>query len=137
MDQGCDFPANSGGGFGIATASGAWRSVSRALARIPKQEADQAREAQRARLQALRMLLWNQAVADPIRAAEALIKLEAREARLLGLHMPTKVAVTEPEGNGIPLEAIRLMMDRLDRANLEETVDVTPESAPLPPAIRG
>jgi len=121
----------------IATASGAWRAVSRALARIPKQEADQAREAQLARLQALRMLLWNQAVADPIRAAEALIKLEAREARLLGLDMPTKVAVTEPEGNGIPLEAIRLMMDRLDRANLEETVDVTPESAPLPPAIRG
>jgi len=83
------------------------------------------------------MLLWNQASADPIRAAEALIKLEAREARLLGLDMPTKLAVTEPEGNGIPLEAIRLVMDRLDRANLEETVDVTPESAPLPPAIRG
>jgi hypothetical protein len=39
--------------------------------------------------------------------------------------------VTEPEGNGIPLEAIRLVMDRLDRAN-EETVDVTPEPAPLP-----
>src|SRR5216684_4325591 len=117
-------------GFGIASASGAWRSVGRALARIPKQEADQAREAQLARLQALRMLLWNQAVADPIRAAEALIKLEAREARLLGLDMPTKVPVTEPEGNGIPLEAIRLVMDRLDRANLEETVGVTPESAP-------
>ena len=46
--------------------------------------------------------------------------------------MPTKLAVTEPEGNGIPLEAIRLMMDRLDRANLEETVDITPEPAPLP-----
>ena len=43
--------------------------------------------------------------------------------RLLRLDMPTKVAVSEPEGNGIPLEAIRLMMDRLDRANLEETVD--------------
>ena len=44
--------------------------------------------------------------------------------------MPTKLAVTEPEGNGIPLEAIRLVMDRLDRAN-EETVDVTPEPAQL------
>jgi hypothetical protein len=81
--------------FGIATASGAWRSVVRALARIPKQEADQAREAQRARRQAVRMLLWNQASADPIRAAEALIKLEAREARLLGLNMPPKLEVTE------------------------------------------
>ena len=29
------------------------------------------------------MMVWNQASADPIRAAEALIKLEAREARLL------------------------------------------------------
>jgi hypothetical protein len=45
------------------------------------------------------MLLWNQASADPIRVAEALIKLEAREARLRGLDMPTKVAVT------IPMEA--------------------------------
>ena len=55
----------------------------RALARIPKAEADQARQAQLARLQAIRMMVWNQASADPIRAAEALIKLEAREARLL------------------------------------------------------
>src|SRR6202040_1643636 len=82
--------------------------------RIPKQEADQAREAQRARLQAVRMLLWNQASVDPIRAAEALIKLEAREARLLGLDMPTKVAVTDPDGQGIPLETIRRAMDRRD-----------------------
>jgi hypothetical protein len=90
------------------------------LARIPKQEADQAREAQLVRLQAVRMLLWNQASADPI-------KLEAREARLLGLDMPTKVAVTDPDG-GIPLETIRRVMERVDR----QMVDVTPEPASLP-----
>ena len=89
--------------------------------RRSKQEADQAREAQLARLQAVRMLLWNQASADPIRAAEALIKLEAREARLLGLDMPTKVAVTDPDG-GIPLETIRRVIERVDR----QMVDVTP-----------
>jgi hypothetical protein len=105
--------------------------VQRALARIPKQEADQAREALLARLQAVRMLLWNQASVDPIRAAEAVIKLEAREARLLGLDMPTKVAVTDPDG-GIPLETIRRVMERVDR----QMVDVTPEPAPLLPAIR-
>jgi hypothetical protein len=99
-------------GFGITSASGAWRATRRALARIPKQEADQAREAQLARLQAVRMLLWNQASADPIRAAEPLIKLEAREARLRGLDMPTKVAVTDPDG-GIPLETIRRVMERV------------------------
>jgi len=126
---GATFQQIAAAGFGIASASGAWRSVGRALARIPKQEADQAREAQLARLQAVRMLLWNQASADPIRAAEALIKLEAREARLLGLDMPTKVAVTDPDG-GIPLETIRRVMERVDRQRAE--VDVTPEPAPLP-----
>jgi hypothetical protein len=82
------------------------------LARIPKQEADQAREAQLARLQAVRMLLWNHAGTDPFKAAEALIKIEAREARLRGLDMPTKVAVTDPDG-GIPLETIRRVMERV------------------------
>ena len=77
------------------------------------------------------MLLWHQASADPIRAAEALIKLEAREGRLRGLDMPTKVAVTNPDG-GIQLETIRRVMERVDR----QMVDVTPEPAPLPPTMR-
>jgi hypothetical protein len=97
------------------------RAVHRALLRIPKQETDQAHEAQLARLQTIRMHLWNHASADPIRAAEALIKLEAREARLLGLDMPSKLEVTE-EGNGIPLEALRELMNRAD----VEPIDVTP-----------
>ena len=51
----------------------------------------------------------------------SLIKLEAREARLLGLDMPSKLEVTE-EGNGIPLEALRALMNRGD----PEPIDVTP-----------
>jgi hypothetical protein len=128
--KGATFQQIAAAGFGIATPSGAWRAVHRALVRIPKAEADQARQAQLARLQTIRMLLWNHASADPIRAAEALIKLEAREARLLGLDMPTQVAVTDFDGNGIPLESIRRVMDRLDRANVA-AVDVTPEPASL------
>ena len=73
------------------------------------------------------MLLWNHAGTDPVRAAEALIKLEAREARLLGLDMPTKVAMTDPDG-GIPLETIRRVMERVAR----RMVDFTPEPPPLP-----
>jgi hypothetical protein len=128
--KGATFQQIAAAGFGIATPSGAWRTVHRALARIPKQEADQAREGQLARLQAVRML-WNHAGADPIKAAEVLIKLEAREARLLGLDMPTKVAVTDPDG-GIPLETIRRVMERVDR----QMVDVTPEPASLLPATK-
>src|ERR1700732_1868108 len=125
--KGATFQQIAAAGFGIATPSGAWRAVHRALAQIPKQEADQAREAQRARLQAVRMLLWNHAGTDPVRAAEALIKIEAREARLLGLDMPTKVAVTDPDG-GIPLETIRRVMER----GAWQMVEVTPNPAPLP-----
>jgi hypothetical protein len=44
--------------------------------------------------------------------------------------MPTKVALTDPDG-GIPLEAVRRVLKRFDRANAE-AVDVTPEPAPLP-----
>jgi hypothetical protein len=95
--------------------------VHRALARIPKAEVDQARQAQLAQLETIRMLLWNHASADPIRAAEALIKLEAREARLHGLDMPSKLALTE-EGNGIPLEPLRELMNGAKR----EPIDVTP-----------
>ena len=50
-----------------------------------------------------------------------------RKARLLGLDMPTKVAMTDPDGQGIPLETIRRVMERVDRQ-----VDVTPKPAPLP-----
>ena len=41
--------------------------------------------------------------------------------------MPTKVAISDPDGR-IPLETIRRVMDRVDR----QMVDVTPEPAPLP-----
>ena len=43
--------------------------------------------------------------------------------------MPTKVAVTDPDGNGIPLETVRRIMERMDNA---EAVDITPEPASLP-----
>jgi hypothetical protein len=44
--------------------------------------------------------------------------------------MPQKLAITDAEG-GIPLEYVRKILERLD------AVDVTPEPAPLPLAIRG
>ena len=65
--KGATFEQVAAAGFGIATANGAWRAVHRALARIPKGDADQAREAQLARLQALRLLLWNHAGLIPLR----------------------------------------------------------------------
>ena len=41
--------------------------------------------------------------------------------------MPTKLAITDPD-DGIPLEAVRRLLDRMDAV----TVDITLEPAPLP-----
>jgi hypothetical protein len=64
-----------------------------------------------------------------VRSIEAGIRVMERKARLLGLDMPTKVAMTDPDGQGIPLETIRRVMERVDRQRAE--VDVTPVPAPL------
>src|SRR5258708_37240798 len=48
--KGATFQQIAAAGFGIATSSGAWRAVRPALTRVPQQEAEQAREAQRALL---------------------------------------------------------------------------------------
>jgi hypothetical protein len=66
------------------------------------------------------------------RAIEVGMRVAERAAKLAGLDMPTKIAQTDPEGNGIPLETIRRVMERVDR----QMVDVTLEPAPLLPAIR-
>jgi hypothetical protein len=58
------------------------------------------------------------------RAIEVGMKIAERAAKLCGLDMPTKLAVTDPEG-GIPLEAIRRVLERVDAA--AEVVDVTPD----------
>jgi hypothetical protein len=66
------------------------------------------------------------------RAIEVGMRVAERAAKLAGLDMPTKVAVRDPDRDGIPLETIRRVMERVDR----QMVDVTPEPAPLLPAIR-
>ncbi|MGD0075369.1 MAG: hypothetical protein ABSD31_13675 [Candidatus Binataceae bacterium] len=103
--KGATFEQIAAAGFSITTASGAWRACRRALARIPKEEADQARTAQLARLQSIRLHLWNNSAADPIRAAEALIRLDTRESKLLGLDAPQRAEVSGPDGGPVSLLA--------------------------------
>jgi hypothetical protein len=52
------------------------------------------------------------------------MRVAERAAKLAGLDMPTKIAQTDEEGNGIPLETIRRVMERVDRQMAE--VNVTP-----------
>ena len=61
------------------------------------------------------------------RAIEVGMRVAERAAKLAGLDMPTKVAGRD-DSNGIPLETIRRVMERVDR----QMVDGTPKPAPLP-----
>ena len=65
------------------------------------------------------------------RAIEVGMRVAERAAKLAGLDMPTKVAVRDPEGHGIPLEAIRMMMARLDEQ--AQTVESTALPGPCSP----
>jgi hypothetical protein len=118
--KGATFQQIAAAGFGITSASGAWRATRRALARIPKAEADEARQAQLARLQALRMMVWNSSGSDPIRAAEALLKIEAREARLLGLDLPPRIEASSTDDSPrIQLEFVRELIAEAEREDRE------------------
>jgi hypothetical protein len=48
------------------------------------------------------------------RSIEVGMRVAERAAKLAGLDMPTKVAMTDEESNGIPLEALRELMNRAD-----------------------
>jgi len=70
------------------------------------------------------------------RAIEVGMKIAERAAKLLGLDMRMKVALPDDEAKGIPLEALRALMSRVDEEAIDMMVDVAPEPAPRCRAIR-
>ena len=88
--------------------------VQRALDRVPMLEAPAVRKLEMARLEEMWARLQPGMRKGDVRSIAAGIRVMERKARLLGLDMPTKVAVTDPDG-GIPLETIRRVMERVDR----------------------
>jgi hypothetical protein len=104
--------------------------VQRGLDRFPMLEAASWRKAEIARLEEMWARLQPGMRKGDVRSIEAGIRVMERKARLLGLDMPTKVAMTDAEGQGIPLETIRRVMERVDRQM--KMVGVTAVPAPLP-----
>ena len=61
-------------------------------------------------MQRIRTLLWKTSAQDPVGAAQALTRLLGREAKLLGLDSPTKVALDD-EGQ-LTLTMVRALLAR-------------------------
>jgi hypothetical protein len=98
--------------------------VQRALDRFPMLEAPAVRKLEVSRLEEMWARLQPGMRKGDVRSIEAGIRVMERKAKLLGLDMPMKIAQTDEEGHGIPLETIRRVMERVDRQRAE--VDVTP-----------
>ena len=95
----------------------------RALRRIPEKAAVQARKEQLRRLDILRLKFYGRLSAPEVMGKETigslLLKIEQREARLLGLDAPTKVDATQDEDPEVAARRER-QMEILDKLSLEE-----------------
>ena len=85
---------------GYANSGGAYKAWKRALADIPKQSADEAREHLRLQLEDVSVTLMTLTHKGNTRAAEALVKLQERYCRMLNLDIQPK----ETSGAPVVLE---------------------------------
>jgi hypothetical protein len=106
-----------------------WQYIDLALGRHAMLEVPKLRKMQLERLEEQWSYLQPAMRKGSPRAIEAGVRVLEREARLCGLDMPAKMAFTDAEG-GIPLEVMRKVMARVDRAKAE-AVDVTPSKPVL------
>lgn len=95
--------------LGYENKGSAYRAVMTALDRTLREPADELRELEVARLDALLLALWPQATRGDLGAIDRVLRLMERRAKLLGLDAPTQVNVTQ---------AARQEVDRLVEAGV-------------------
>jgi len=95
--KGESFPAIAKS-LGYATMSGAYNAVMSAIKRTLQEPADEVRQLELARLDALLSAAWKAAMANDGDAQYRVLAIMARRAKLLGLDAPTKIAPTDPTG---------------------------------------
>ena len=100
---------------GYANASGAFKAYQRAMVRTLQQPAEELRDAEIDRLDRLQRAFWFQAIGDRdnepnLRAADFILKVIDRRAKLLGLDAPTKIQaeVVTYDASGIEADIERI-----------------------------
>jgi hypothetical protein len=97
--------------LGYADASGAYRAVSRALAKLTAEPAAELRELELLRLDRMLQAIWDQVIRGNHGAVDRALRIGERRAKLLGLDAPQKIAPTSPSGEeeyGAAAERYRL-----------------------------
>jgi hypothetical protein len=78
---------------GYANASGAYRAYQRAAERMVRPNLEEHRDIELERLDRLQAGLWQKAISGDTRAVDAVLRVIAARARLLGLDAPTNLNV--------------------------------------------
>jgi hypothetical protein len=105
-----------------------WQYIKLALDRHAMAEVPQLRKLQLMRCEDMWSRLQPAISKGDGSAIDRGLRILEREARLCGLDMPIKVAPTDAGGRGIPLEAIRTVLQRWDEQ--AQTVETTALPAP-------
>jgi hypothetical protein len=87
--------------LGYAGPSGAYKAVEAALHKTLQEPADELRQLELARLDALHQAVWDTAMAGHLPSVDTVLKCMTRRARLLGLDAPKQHHLT----SGLPLRA--------------------------------
>jgi hypothetical protein len=96
-----------------ATAMGAWKAYQRACQRTLQEPTDEARRIELDRLDALQRTDWEPAVEGNLRAADFVLRVIDRRARILGIDAPQKIQAEVVNYDGIG--SIDAEVDRIAR----------------------
>lgn len=83
--------------LGFASASSAYRTVMRALARNQSEQVEELRMIEGARLDRMQQAVWQRAVQGDLHTIDRVLRIMDRRARLFGLDAPQKVSVNTDE----------------------------------------
>ena len=112
--------------LGYATAQGALLAVEAGLRRTVQEPADQLRQLDLGRIDAMLLAIWAKARAGDYEAIDMVLKLLTRRAKLLGLDAPVRQELTGPDGGPIELAAVTLSQ------RLQRIIDAEPATPMLP-----
>ena len=123
---------------GYASPAGAWKAYERACARTLEEPTAEARRIELDRLDALQYTYWDPAIAGNLRAADFVLKVIDRRAKILGIDAPQKIQAEVVTYDGSNLDAEVERVARLieagtiyNSADIATITELTDQGEPL------
>jgi hypothetical protein len=99
--------------LGYRSASGAFNAVKAALKATLREPADELRELELARLDAMLLPLWRRVPSGDEKAVDRVLRIMERRARLLGLDAPRRQELSGPDGKPLAFDLSMLTDEEL------------------------